>query len=481
MLKYKELLERWGKPDEAEIDALLDREIAKAGIKFVVLDDDPTGVQTVHDVSVFTDWSEESILEGFMEEGNVFFILTNSRGMTSARTEEIHTQIGERVMKAASRTGKRFCLISRSDSTLRGHYPLETQVLKRACDKEGRSTDGEILIPYFKEGGRFTIDNTHYVRYAGELVPAAETEFAKDVTFGYSHSDLPHYIEEKTGGAYRAEDVTCISLDDLRAQRYDRITDRLLAMKDFGKVIVNCLDDCDMKVFCVSLYRAMAKGKNYMFRTAAGFVRVVSGIKPTPLLTAETLYGAAGGDATGGIVVVGSHTAKTTAQLQCLLKEKGVEAVELNCAALLESGESFDKEIVRCIRAEEEILGRGKTAVCYTDRKRIDRPGETKEEALLRSVKISDGVQQLVGRLGVSPAFVVAKGGITSADIGVKALRVRKARVMGQIAPGVPVWETGEESRFPGIPYVIFPGNVGDEQTLRDAVRILKQDTNSPK
>ena len=95
------------------------------------------------------------------------------------------------------------------------------------------------------------------------------------------------------------------------------------------------------------------------------------------------------------------------------------------------------------------------------------------ESALLRSVRISEAVQSLVAGLGVTPAFVIAKGGITSSDVGTKALRVRRAEVMGQLLPGVPVWRTGQESRFPGTPYVIFPGNVGEDSSLREAVEIL--------
>lgn len=82
-------------------------------------------------------------------------------------------------------------------------------------------------------------------------------------------------------------------------------------------------------------------------------------------------------------------------------------------------------------------------------------------------------MQSLVGRLTVTPAFVIAKGGITSSDVGTKALAVKKANVLGQIRPGIPVWQTGEESRFPSVPYVIFPGNVGDDSTLKEAVEIL--------
>ena len=60
----------------------------------MVLDDDPTGVQTVHDVSVYTDWSYESIKKGFEEDNKLFYILTNSRGFTVEQTTRAHVEIG---------------------------------------------------------------------------------------------------------------------------------------------------------------------------------------------------------------------------------------------------------------------------------------------------------------------------------------------------------------------------------------------------
>ena len=96
-----------------------------------------------------------------------------------------------------------------------------------------------------------------------------------------------------------------------------------------------------------------------------------------------------------------------------------------------------------------------------------------KDKILEASVKISDAVTSVIGKLQVKPNFIVAKGGITSSDVGTKALRVVRAKVMGQIKPGIPVWMTGEESKFPHMPYVIFPGNVGEVATLREAVEIL--------
>ncbi len=457
--------------DEKRIDALLEKEIKDNTMKIVVLDDDPTGVQTVHDISVYTDWTYESVLAGFRETNKVFYILTNSRGMTVEETSREHKIMAENIARAAKETGMDYMVMSRSDSTLRGHYPLEPQLLKEGMEKDGIKIDGEVICPFFKEGGRFTIGNVHYVKQGDVLVPAAETEFAKDRTFGYSHSAIPEYVEEKTAGAYKASDVTCISLDDLRAENYEKITEQLEAVHDFNKICVNAVDYCDIKVFAIALYRAMKAGKHYMFRTAAGLVKVMGGISDQPLLTRKDMVTLT--TDMGGVVVVGSHTGKTTAQLNELLKLDNVVPVEFNSNLVLEGDEAFYNEVDRCVREEEKIIRSGKTAVCYTCRKLLELENDTKESALLRSVKISDGVQSLVGRLSVTPAFVIAKGGITSSDVGTKALAVKRANVLGQIQPGIPVWQTGDESRFPKTPYVIFPGNTGDETTLRKAVEIL--------
>ena len=157
-----EILTSFQKIDEAYIDSLLKKEIEANNKKIVVLDDDPTGVQTVHDISVYTNWDKDSIRQGFEEENNLFYVLTNSRGFTEEQTTKAHHEIAEVVDEVARETGKEYIFISRSDSTLRGHYPLETQLLKADYEKNtGKTIDGEIMCPFFKEGGRFTIDNVH--------------------------------------------------------------------------------------------------------------------------------------------------------------------------------------------------------------------------------------------------------------------------------------------------------------------------------
>lgn len=122
------------KPDEAKIDEQLKKALNSLNRKIIVLDDDPTGIQTVHGVSVYTSWDMDAVLSGFKEENSMFFILTNSRGFSSEETVRVHTDIGITLKKAASITGKDYILISRSDSTLRGHYPAETATLKSSIE-----------------------------------------------------------------------------------------------------------------------------------------------------------------------------------------------------------------------------------------------------------------------------------------------------------------------------------------------------------
>ena len=466
-----DVLTTYAKIDETKTDQLLLKEISANQKKIVVLDDDPTGVQTVHDISVYTDWTKDSIRQGFQEKNNLFYILTNSRGFTQDETTLAHNEIAANVDAVAKELGKEYIFISRSDSTLRGHYPLETEILRKNYEKNtGCIIDGEILCPFFKEGGRFTIDDVHYVRYGNELIPANETEFAKDKTFGYRAATMPEYVEEKMKGAYPAGNVVCISLDEIHRMAIDEIEQKLLHVQGFNKIIVNAVDYADLKVFCVALYRAMAKGKVFMFRTAAAIVKVMGGVSDQPLLEREQMVRT--NELHGGIIVVGSHTEKTTRQLEALKQLSDIRFVELDATKVTVAG-GLEKEVERCLALEEAWIRDGKTVCCYTSRALVTADTGNKEDELRLSVRISDAVQSLVGGLSVIPKFVIAKGGITSSDVGTKALGVKRANVLGQIEPGIPVWQTGAESKFPGIPYVIFPGNVGEDTTLRYAVEKL--------
>jgi uncharacterized protein YgbK (DUF1537 family) len=180
---------------------------ADARHKLVVLDDDPTGTQTVHGIPVLTEWSVENLRNEFENDLSCFYILTNSRSIPEESAKALNLEIATN-LRAAAGNEHRFTVVSRSDSTLRGHYPAETDVLEEALGP----FDATLLIPYFEAGGRYTIDDVHYVAEGEDLVPASATPFARDAAFGYHNSDLKAWVAEKTSGRVGAENVASLSL-----------------------------------------------------------------------------------------------------------------------------------------------------------------------------------------------------------------------------------------------------------------------------
>lgn len=443
--------------------------------KVVVLDDDPTGSQTVHGVEVLTRWSREEFTRALTASGKMFFVLTNSRSLPEGQAIELNAGIAQELVQASRDTGVAFTLVSRSDSTLRGHFPAETDELARILRQAGSPVDAVVLVPFFEEGGRFTAWDVQWVRQGDRMIPVSETEFAQDHLFGYRSSNLRDWVEERTGGRIKAREVLSLSLDLLRSQPPERVAD-LLAAYQGPAIVVNATSYRDLEGAVAALLAAEARGKRYVYRTAASFLRVRGGISPRPLLGAHDLYqrgvpASREGRKGGGLVVVGSYVRRTGAQLARLLKQPEVVGIELRVQRILLSATSRQDEVDQASRTITEALERGRVAVLYTSRDVQTRPGEA---GLQVGASIADALVEAVGRVEEAPRFVIAKGGVTSSRVATDALGVRCAFVLGPILPGVPVWRLGSETRFPGIPYVIFPGNVGDENGLVEAVRRLE-------
>jgi len=460
------VLEEFPALDSAVVDRIYQQAWKNLKRKIVVIDDDPTGVQTVHDVDVYTTYGGSEVLSAFKDENPVFYILTNSRGFSRQETELVHRKLARKIAEASRESGKKYLIVSRSDSTLRGHYPLETEVLNDSLGP----FDGEILIPFFPEGGRYTFDDIHYVKEPGGLVPAGRTEFAKDKTFGYVSSDLKDYVEEKTKGRFRRDDVVSISLEEIRAMDFRSIERKLMAVECFNKVIVNLVSYDDLKIFTVALINALTKGKSFLFRSAAALVKVLGNISDKPLLEKDELVRA--NNQNGGLIIVGSHVSKTTRQLEALKNsDLPFTFIEYDQYTVLE--DDGMKESRRVTDLANRLIAEGKNVVIYTKRERMDVLEGSELEQLVLAARISSALTRCVEELEVEPRFIVAKGGITSNDVGIHGLKARKSNVLGQILKGVPVWQLGPESRFPGLSYVIFPGNVGDEDSLVKACRKL--------
>ena len=216
----------------------------------VVLDDDPTGTQTCHGINVLTVWDQHTLLEEFQTGTNGFFILTNSRALPTPEARELIRTICQAVKDAASTARKDFEVVLRGDSTLRGHFPDEPEVAEEVIGQ----ANGWILAPFFRQGGRLTINNVHYVADAeGNLVPAAQTPFAKDATFGYKNSNLVQYVVEKSKGSIPAEQVQSISLDDIRTGGPELVAKGLLSFDENAVIIVNAVVDTDMEIFVKGL------------------------------------------------------------------------------------------------------------------------------------------------------------------------------------------------------------------------------------
>ena len=414
----------------------------------VVLDDDPTGTQTVFDVPVLTRLDADSIRDAIDDAPPVLFLLTNSRALTAKETTELHQNLGKILKEFADD----IIVISRSDSTLRGHFPLETNILRDALGIPEAPT---LFIPFFEAGGRLTVNNTHYVVEGNTATPAHLTPFANDNTFPFSHSHLPDYIAEKTGAPV---DVQSISLEDLRS---GNVVEKLASLPDSSTCIVNatCLRDLD------SLSLALHQNKRrFIIRSAASFVQSLGGITSRPPLDPWQMQDLAP-NPNGGLIIVGSHVPKTTAQLNHLLENfPNITAIELNVPDLLNS--TFDAQ--RTTLDIQTALSSGKTVVLFTSRDRIDG-----EDNLVISRTVSQALVSIVRFIKIRPKFLIAKGGITSSDIATDALGVKQAMVLGQILLGVPVWTIGNETRHPGLAYIIFPGNVGGDDALTQAYQKL--------
>lgn len=457
-------------PDFASYDSvreLYEKHRNKSDRVIVVIDDDPTGIQTVNGIDVYMGWSKELVLRAF-EKGRMFYIQTNSRSMKACDSKRVNGEIMENIIEASDKTGRDFSVISRCDSTLRGHYPLETSVLKDVYEhKTGKRIDGEIFIPFFFEAGRVTYGDVHYVQEGGYLIPAGQTEFAKDKVFAFENSNLKYFIEEKTKGRYSHENVISVSIEMIRNMDVEGIANLLLSVKDFGKVIVNALCYEDLMVFTSALIDAENHGKRFLFRTAASFVKTYGFIKDKLLLDSRDFKCLSGGGKNQVLVIVGSHIRKSTLQLEKLLCCERVLPVELDVNSIIKDENTREKEIRTRLNMINMGLKSGKNPVLYTSRKLITADSANKEDNFLIYRAVSDALSEIVRLVEVRPDCVISKGGITSSDVAVKGLGISKAEVLGQILPGVPVILAGDESKWPGIPYVIFPGNVGGEEDLK--------------
>lgn len=434
--------------------------------KIIVLDDDPTGSQTVHSCLLLMKWDVETLRMGLADASPIFFVLTNTRAMTRENALATVQEVCHNLKQAiAAEQVQDFLVVSRSDSTLRGHYPVETDAIAAVLG----SFDAHFLTPAFFEGGRFTRDSIHYLVVNGVPTPVHETEFAQDSVFGYRYSYLPAYVEEKTQGRIRAAAVERFLLTDIRAG----VLDRLMQLHDNQCVVVDAEVQADLDQFAQDVLTASGQGKRFLFRSAASLLTALAALPPQPV-AAEAMASYTR-DGKPGAVIVGSHVKKTTEQLEVLLQAPGIVPIEVDVVHLLEESETQRSELLhQTLEQIEQVHQQGKTPVIFTSRQEL-----TFEDAQTRldfGVAVSTLLMDVVRGLPADIGFLISKGGITSNDVLSTGLALTAARLLGQILPGVSVVRTPEDHpQFPNLPVVLFPGNVGDQQALAAVYQRLGQ------
>lgn len=437
--------------------------MAEPVTKIIAIDDDPTGSQTVHGCLLLTRWDVETLLEGLRDASPLFFVLSNTRGMNAvsaaAVTREIcvNLRIALTRMEAAGEPVQPV-VVSRSDSTLRGHYPVETDVIEDVLGP----FDAHFLVPAFFEGGRFTRDGTHYLMVDGEPVPVHETEFARDSVFGFSTAFLPDYVEEKTAGRIAADEVERFSLADVRGA----LEGRLIRLEGNRCCVVDAEEQADLDGFARQVLATAGQGKRFLFRSAASLLTALADLPPQPVPAAEMATFVRGGRP--GVVLMGSHVGKSTRQLRHLLAETDAVGLEIDLDRL----EDADALVTDLIASVEAAMREGRGAVLYTSRG--ERRFATKAERLAFGDRVANLLVRIGQQLPADIGFLISKGGITSNDTLSKALALRTARVLGQVHAGCSVVRCPEDHpRFPALPVVIFPGNVGGDATLTEVYQRL--------
>lgn len=432
--------------------------------KIIVLDDDPTGSQTVHSCLLLMKWDVETLRDGLRDEAPIFFILTNTRALTPIEAQEVTQEVCRNLKKAiALEEIKEYLVVSRSDSTLRGHYPLETDVIAQELGE----FDAHFLIPAFFEGGRITRDSIHYLLVNGVETPVHQTEFAQDSVFGYKYSYLPDYVEEKTKGKITADKVERFLLDDIR----DGTQNRLRELKHNQCVVVDGENQQDLDKFAHDLLQIASEGKKFLFRSAASILTSLAGLGKQPIeAEAMAKYKPT---PNSGVIIVGSHVQKTTAQLKQLLQQPDIVGIEIDVTILRDNLTQREDIIKSALGKIEETLHNGKTPVVYTSRQELNFPDiETRLEF---GKQVSAVLMDIVRGLPSDIGFLISKGGITSNDVLSDGLALKEARLLGQILAGCSVIITPENHHlFPNLPVVLFPGNVGDENGLVTAYQRLR-------
>jgi uncharacterized protein YgbK (DUF1537 family) len=411
----------------------------------VILDDDPTGTQSATGATVLLSWDTAAIVAALRTEPGVY-LQTNSRAITPADAVALARRTRDQVRAAARELGQPILPVLRGDSTLRGHVFAESDVF--AAD-----TGSVLFVPAFPQGGRTTVGSVHRVVIDGIDTPVGDTEFARDPVFGYRSSNLVDYVREQ--GNRRG---IPISLAALRASGGGAVAEALLAAGPGEFVLPDVTTDDDIQLIHAGLREALATRSDIVVRCGATLAAVCAGCLSTEYLARPLTV-----SRPGVLVVCGSHTSAATAQLEALADHVGRKPVEVPTDAAL--ADPVATGHAAADRLRDELRDHG-FAIVSTERIR-----QQAHDSLEHGELINRALMTAAAAVIDSVGTVVSKGGITSAEVARTALGATRARVRGQLAAGISIWDYDDATV-----QVVVPGNVGGRDTLIDVFSAVQRD-----
>ena len=460
--------------------------------KIVVLDDDPTGSQTVHSCPLLLQWDRATLLEGLAHPSTLLFVLANTRALApeaaAARVQEIARALKAVMAELDAGPGgpgiDHWLIVSRGDSTLRGHYPLEVDGL----EAELGPFDATFLVPAFLQGGRTTVAGVHLLH--GE--PVHTSAFGRDGLFGYGTSFLPDWVGEKTAGRIPADQVELVGLKELEGagqggcdqNGFQDLLERLVGFEGNRCVAVDAERPQQLGALAAAVRELTApfaaepwgRPRRFLSQSAASWIEALAQLPRQPLTPpglAQLRRGDGAGASLPGLVLVGSHVPLADAQLEVLLAEPGCSGVEIAVAKLarvlegpvpLEMLASLEQAWLAQLQA---ALAAGQTPVLFTSRGELACRSSAERRRL--GLELAALMARLAAALAPQLGYLISKGGITTHTLLADGLALARVELQGQLLPGLSLVLTPSDGAVPGLPVLTFPGNLGDSETLRTA------------
>ena len=441
-------------------------------MKVVVIDDDPTGSQTVHGCPLLLRWDPRTLQQALRHPSPLLFLLADTRSLTPTDAEIRNQEIAANLDQALQAEGLRrsdLLLVSRGDSTLRGHGVLEPQALQESFGP----FDATFHVPAFLEGGRTTVDGVHLLH--GQ--PVHTTPFAKDRLFGFGTSDLAAWLEEKSGGVIAADAVCRVRGEELDAACRSgpgALIERLCGFQANVPVVVDAQRQEQLTALAAAVH-ALQGQKRFLFRSAASMVKALADPGPQPLDSAglaQTRRRADEGTARPGLVMVGSHVPLADQQLTRLLEQPACHGIELpvrRIARVLDgpTPEPLLSDLERAWQQQiASVFAQNGTPVLYSSR------GELTFARAQDARRFSRELAGLMARLASAVApqlgYLISKGGITTQTLLADGLGLDAVQLEGQLLPGLSLVRPSQGPHS-GLPILTFPGNLGDAGTLLEA------------